>query len=238
MVATNSELQKRRLATSFAAMQGHDAYVCRDRRQAVAMSFRAQKTAARVRAAKAMAEARHRHEADKQAKELAKTQAKNRKKAEAENEAQELKQRRENAKNQCMEQTARKKREKQEGREECRRQDQQRWQKEVEEKRYKRHLEGVAWGFDERAGIMPGTSSEERGGCYVSNGTIRGEETRARHPEDVDGIERRAGRRWHKGNTWGVEAGGPGPEVMFEFGVPRKPTRTKTSGGWKWQKRE
>lgn len=210
-----------------------------DLRETAAHSARPKKTAASLNVAKAIAEARERRQAEKDAKRMAKKQDKERRRFEAENEAQQLRRRRDAAEQEHMERKAWEKREERAARDERKRQDGRRRQEKVDEKRRKMRLEGVVWGFDDRAGIKSGGSLSETGGCYASDGNVRHrEEAEAENPEEVDEIGRRTGRRWHKGNTWGVEAGGPGPEVLFEFGTPIISRGQKKLGGWKMAGKE
>jgi hypothetical protein len=230
-----SKGQKHEPSGSFVLVGGHPpTSINSDSRQAAAHSARAKKTAARIIAAKAMAEARERHQAKKDAKRMAKKQDKEGRIYEAENEAQELRRGRDAAEKEWTERRAREKQEEREAREERKRQDERILLERKGEKRRKMHLEGIAWGFDDRAGIRSGGSSHEIEGCYVSDGNVRdSDEADAGNPEEVDEIGRKTGRRWHRGNTWGVEAGGPGPEVVFEIGTPVVSRGSKKPGGWK-----
>ena len=198
--------------------------------QAAVLTARAKKTTSRLAAAQAKAEVRDRHQAERLAQQSAEKEEKRRKRAEGEIEAQELKTKRIAAETERTEQRARDKQEEEQARAQRRRRDERRRQEEHDEKRRKSPLEGVAWGFDERAGKRSGTTSEGPGGCYVSDGRAQ---DYADAPEEVGSIGRRTGRRWHRGNTWGVEAGGPGKEVAFESGVPVDSMKPKSSGSWK-----
>jgi hypothetical protein len=147
--------------------------------------------------------------------------AKNRRRAEAETESRERKARRETADKERIKRKAGDKQQEREGRGERKREDERKSLKEADEKRRKRHLVGVAWGFDDRAGARTGTSAEEAEGSYSPKGnTQHGKERDAGHCEDAD----------KKRNVWGVEAGGPGPEIVFEFGVPRARQRSESMG--------
>ena len=196
---------------------GRDSKTVLDSRQAAALSARAKKTASRIAAARCRAEARDRCQAEKVARRSAKKEEMRRQIVEGEVEAQQLKRTLVAAE---IERTKRRAREKRE-------------EKQAREKRRRRrtHLEGIAWGFDDAAGRRSGTISEESEGCYVSDGRVHENDTDI--PEEFDDIGRRTGRRWHRGNTWGVEAGGPGKEVTFEFGVPIDPKKPKQIGIWR-----
>jgi hypothetical protein len=187
----------------------------------------------------AKAEARDRQMVEKQGKLLAKQTAKGRRRFEAETEARELKRRRERADKAKTKGKVREKQQEREAREERKRLDEQKSWKEADEKKWKRHLEGVAWGFDDRAGVRCGTSSEQPAGSYVRKGYEQhGEETEADHSEGDDEIAKRARRLRHDGSTWGSEAGGLGPEVVFEFGVPIPVKVPKRIGGWERKNNE
>ena len=203
--------------------------------QAAVLTARAKKTTSRIAAAQAKAEVRDRHQAERLAQHSAKEEEKRSKRAEGEIEAQELKSKRIAAEAERTETRARGKQEEEQARAQRRQQDERRQQEEYDEKRRKTPLEGVAWGFDERAGKRSATTLEEPEGCYVSDG--RAQDYADAH-EEVDSIGRRTGRRWHRGNTWGVEAGGPGKEVAFEPGVPVDPTKPKSSGSWKRKRKD
>jgi hypothetical protein len=205
-----------------------------DPHQAAALSARAKKTTARIAAAKAKAEARDRHQAGKEARRLAKAKEKQRNRTEAEAEAQQRKKDRDAAEVERTNCKAQEKQEEREAREERKRQDEQERQDREDANRRKVHLAGVAWGFDDRAGTRTGVSSEDSAGCYASDGRGRqAEEAGTDNLEEFHDIGRRTGRRWHRGNTWGIEAGGPGKEVQFESSTPISPKRPKKLGDWR-----
>jgi hypothetical protein len=107
-----------------------------------------------------------------------------------------------------------------------------------EEKLRKRWLGGVAWGFDPTAGSLP--AAEDKGtnarpaaanstkpgegdedGAYVSAGRSLRNEALEAGVDEIDEVGRRTGRRWLRGNMWGVERGGPGKEGKFGHGSLR-----------------
>jgi len=111
------------------------------------------------------------------------------------------------------------------------RQDERKRKEKEDERRRKTHMQGVAWGFDDRAGTRSEVSSEESNGCYFLDGKVPQDDTA--NSEEVDTTARRTGRGWYRSNTYGVEAGGPGPEVKFDFGIPIVLKRSKKPDGWK-----
>jgi hypothetical protein len=108
-----------------------------------------------------------------------------------------------------------------------------------EEKQRKRCLGGVAWGFDPTAGSLPvpednhnitgsataaGTQHGDEideDGAYVSAGRSLRNEALEAGVDEIDDVGRRTGRRWLRGNAWGVERGGPGKEGKFGHGSLR-----------------
>lgn len=88
---------------------------------------------------------------EEQGKWLAKQQTKDRRRVEAEIEARELNRRRDRGDKERTKGKAREKQQGREARDERRCQDEQKSVKAADEKGRKRHLEGVAWDFDDRA---------------------------------------------------------------------------------------
>ena len=238
MHTQSPEKQEREPSHPSASARGHFTSTKLETRPTAALSARVKTTVVCVAAAIARRAAGNRQKIEKEGKRLAKKQGKNKAKVKAENEVQGLKQRQDIVEKQRMEQKARKKQEEREAKEERKRHNEQKRQKKAEDKRRKRPWKGVAWGFDDRAGVRSVESSETLEGCYASDGNLpHGQQTDADHSVEVDEIER-PGRRRHKGNTWGVEAGGPGPEVVFEFGVPIDPKSPKYSTSWRRRARK
>jgi hypothetical protein len=210
----------------FIAIRSHYTNTHLDPRKAAALSARAIKAATRITAARAKAEARDSHRAEKDAKQRTMKQEKERRLAAAEAEAQELKARRKAAEKKRTEQKAREKQEGKEARKVRKRQDERKRKEKEDERGRKTHLQGVAWGFDDRAGTRSGVSLEESNGCYFLGGKVPQDNT-ANSEADTT-----AGRGRHRGNTYGVEAGDPGPEVKFDFGIPIVLKRSKKPDGW------
>lgn len=224
-----------------------------DPRQAAAFLARARKIAARVASAEAKAAEKARQQAEKEAKRLAKLHEKHRKEATAEIEAQERKVNRDAVEMQRRERRARENAEEKAAREERKKLDEEKRQRKREEAEAERrriaHMGGVAWGFDPMAGISAsnvGSSTEEyddngdyrRRGCLVSDG--KAAQVSDRTIDEIveieyDDIGRRTGRLWHSGNTWGIEAGGPGqaPDFVARRQVPASSSRGKTTSPWK-----
>jgi hypothetical protein len=108
-----------------------------------------------------------------------------------------------------------------------------------EEQRRKRWLGGVAWGFDPTAGSLPAPEDDrnntrlaattatkprnggDEDGAYVSAGRSLRNEALEAGVDEIDEVGRRTGRRWLRGNAWGVERGGPGKEGKFGHGSLR-----------------
>ncbi len=208
-----------------------------DLRQAAAYSARARKTAARIAAAEAKAQAKSRRKAEKEAKRLAKQHEKERREVEAEAEAQERKAKRDAAELERKQRRIRQDAEEKAAREERKRKEeekrQQQKQQKEEEKRRAANMGGVAWGFDPDAGLRRETPLEEPAGCFVSDGKQPQIITRSideiAELTELDDIGRRTGRMWHKGNTWGVEAGGPGQALNLKSSHQTPPGSRGTS---------
>lgn len=90
------------------------------------------------------------------------------------------------------------------------------------------HMGGVAWGFDPTAGIIGSqTTQSPDSGCYIFGAKV--ESATKAGVDERDDLGRRTGRRWQKGNIWGVEYGGPGKEGHYGHGalLGRDPSSSK-----------
>ena len=201
--------------------------IVNDPKQVAAFAVRAKKEATRVAAAKAKAEMRDKKAAEQEAKKSGKKQRKLRQAQEAEAEAQELKAKREVA---DEERRARLRREK-DHEKQYREHRKQLESARREEQDRQCALKAVAWGFDPSAGLRGNAEpSVEPTGTFVIDGEhARGTTKASEEYSDVDGMGQRTGRRWHSGNTWGLEVGDAGKVVEQNYYHSKKAKRPEVS---------